>query len=116
MFIKSFPDELELLAFFESEPVLSDADDLHFAYKANDNNGVGILFSFCITAGWIKTVLSCNGIEMSTYLSENIGEIALKKDKSGEFLYSEIITDDSIAKVEIRISPYISVKTSSLVR
>jgi len=116
MFIKSFPDEMDLLGFFESEPVVSDTDDLHFAYKTNDDNGVELLFSFCVTAGWIKIVISCNGKEISKYLSEDIAEIALKKDILGEYLYSEIITDELITKIEIRTRPYISVNSSSLVR
>ncbi|UDJ87391.1 hypothetical protein IRM71_14595 [Erwinia amylovora] len=116
MFIKSFPDEMDLLGFFESEPVISDVEDLHFVYKTNDDNGVEILFSFCATAGWIKTIISCNGKEISKYLSEDINEITLKKDNLGEYLYSEIITDELITKFEIRVRPYISVNSNSLVR
>lgn len=116
MFIKSFPDEIDLLGFFESEPIIIDVDDLHFAYKVNDDNGMEMLFSFCATAGWIKIVISYNGKNVSTYLSEDISEINLKKDKSGEYLYTEIIADEMITKVEIRVRPYISVSSSSLVR
>jgi hypothetical protein len=47
MFIKSFPDEIDLLGFFESEPVVSDTDDLHFAYKTNDDNGVELILCYC---------------------------------------------------------------------
>jgi hypothetical protein len=116
MFIKSFPDEIELLGFFESEPILSEVDDLHFAYQTNDDNGLEMLFSFCATAGWIKSVISVNGKEVSKYLSEDVSEIELKNDNLGEYLYSEIITDELITKIEIRAKPYISINSSSLVR
>lgn len=117
MFIKSFPDEIDLLGFFESEPMTtSEIDDLHFAYQTNDDNGVEIIFSFCATAGWIQSVISFNGKEISRCLSENVGEIKLQKDALGEYLYSEIITDELITKVVIRVNPYISVSSSSLVR
>lgn len=117
MFINSYPDEIELLGFFESEPMsTSEVDDLHFAYQTNDDNGVGIIFSFCVTAGWIQTSISFNGKEVSRYLSENVSEIKLQKDVLGEYLYSEIITNEIITKVVIRVRPYISVNNSSLVR
>lgn len=116
MFIKSFPDEIELLGFFESEPIINETNDLHFAYKTNDSNGLEILFSFCATAGWIKTVISYCGKEVSKFLSEDVSEITLRKDNVGEYLYSEIITDELVTKVEIRAKPYILVNSSSLVR
>lgn len=116
MFIRSFPDEIELLGFFESEPIFSEADDLHFAYKINDDHGMEMLFSFCATAGWIKVVISFHGKQVSKYLSEDVSEIKLKEDSLGEYLYSEIITDELITKIEIRAKPYISMNSSSLVR
>lgn len=117
MFIKSFPDEVDLLGFFESLPMTtSEVSDLHFAYKTNDDNGLDIIFSFCATAGWMQTVISFNGKEVSRYLSENVSEIKLQKDTIGEHLYSEIITDELTTKVVIRVRPYISVSSSSLVR
>ncbi|MGQ6209508.1 hypothetical protein ACUNGW_20530, partial [Serratia sp. IR-2025] len=93
MFIKSFPDEVDLLGFFESLPMAtSEVADLHFAYQTHDGNGLEIIFSFCATAGWAQTVISFNGKEVSRYLSENVSEIKLQKDTIGEYLYSEIIT------------------------
>lgn len=117
MFIKSFPGEIDLLGFFESLPMTtSEVSDLHFAYQTNDDNGLEIIFSFCATAGWMQTVISFNGKEVSRYLSENVSEIKLQKDTIGEYLYSEIITDELTTKFVIRVRPYISVSSSSLVR
>lgn len=117
MMIKSYPDEIELLSFFESEPMASsEVDDLHFVYQTNDNNGLEISFSFCATAGWIQTAISFNGKEISRNLSEGVSEIKLQKDTLGEYLYSEIITDELITKIAIRITPFISVSCSSLFR
>lgn len=45
MFIKSFPDEVDLLGFFESLPMAtSEVADLHFAYQTHDGNGLEIIF------------------------------------------------------------------------
>ncbi|MDR3106075.1 MAG: hypothetical protein LBU96_16740 [Yokenella regensburgei] len=116
MFIKTFPDEIDLLGFFESEPIVNEADDLHFAYKSEDSNGMEMIFAFCATTGWIKALISFNGKEISKYLSENINEISLKRDSLGEYLYTEVITDELITNIEIRVRPYISIKSTSLVR
>ncbi|QIK15552.1 hypothetical protein G7090_20240 [Leclercia sp. 29361] len=117
MFIKSFPDEIELLGFFESEPMeISEVDDLHFAYQTKDDSGLEITFSFCVIGGWIKAVISFHGKQISCHTLENITEIKLQKDILGEYLYSEIITTELITKVMIRVQPYISISSSSLVR
>jgi len=116
MFIKVFPDEIDLLGFFEVEPVLRNTDDLHFSYKINDDDGVEMTFSFCATAGWIRSVISFNGRDVTQYISENVNVIELKKDSSGEYLYSEVVTDNLITKFEIRRKPYIFSSISTLVR
>ena len=38
MFIRFFPNEIDLLAFFEREPIFQNAEDFHFAYKYTDQN------------------------------------------------------------------------------
>lgn len=95
---------------------ISEIDDLHFAYRTTDDSGLEIIFPFCATAGWIQLVISCNGNEISKNFCENVDEIKLQKDALGEYLYSEIVTDELITKVLIRVRPYISVRCSSLIR
>ena len=45
MFMETFPDEIDLLAFFEGEPTFQDREYLHFAYQYTDQNEMSILFS-----------------------------------------------------------------------
>ena len=116
MFIKTFPDEIDLLAFFESDPVFQDVADLHFAYKFTDADGVSIIFSFSATSGWIQAVIEYNGREVSRYLMEGVESFKIEKDLSGEYLISEVELEDTRGKVEVRISPFVSAKFSTLIR
>ncbi|EJD6540962.1 hypothetical protein U7S25_003575 [Providencia rettgeri] len=116
MFIESYPDELALLSFFESEPTLSDQLDRHFAYEFTDNNGIHLIFSFSVLEGWIQTILECNGNQIAGYLSEGVNRFMIKEDLSGEYLYTEIVFEDIKTKIEIRVKPFISIKWGTLVR
>lgn len=44
MFIRSFPDEIDLLAFFEGEPIFQSAKDLNFTYTYTDENEMFLTF------------------------------------------------------------------------
>ncbi|MWP62380.1 hypothetical protein [Gilliamella sp. Pas-s25] len=116
MFIQYFPDDIDLLTFFESEPIFQNAADLHFAYEFTDGNGMSIMFSFSATAGWIQAIIKFKGKKVSHYLMEGVKFFKIEKDVIGEYLSSEIELEDTITKVEIRIIPFISVKFSTLIR
>ncbi len=43
MFIESYQDDLTLLSFFDSEPILADNLDRHFTYEFTDKNNVALI-------------------------------------------------------------------------
>ncbi|GAB1438178.1 hypothetical protein MASR2M36_09220 [Providencia sp.] len=114
MFIESYPDDLELLSFFESEPTLADHLDRHFAYEFTDKNGIHLVFSFNALEGWIQTILEFNGNKIAGYLSEGVSKFTIKEDVNSEYLYAEILFNDIETKVEVRIKPFISIRWGSL--
>lgn len=116
MFIRSFPDDIELLAFFESEPVFQNSQDLHFSYKYQCNDGVSLVFSFSVTSGWIQAVLEFNEKEISRYLMEGVEYFSVQKDSVGEYISTEIVLKDTRTHVEIRLQPFITVKFATLIR
>ncbi|MDE1475748.1 hypothetical protein KKJ17_11280 [Xenorhabdus bovienii] len=116
MFIESYPDELELLSFFESEPTFFDKTDRRFAYEFTDDNGIHLVFSFSVIEGWIQTVLEINGNKIAGYLSEGVKSFKVKDEINGEYIHSEIMFADTRTEVEIRLKPFISVKWGTLVR
>ena len=116
MSITSNPELSELLAFFESEPVYQDTSDLHYAYQYTDSFGITIVFAFCLTAGWIQTMINCHGQEITRYLSEGVDSFKLLSDQDGTYIYSEILFEGNWTQLEIRIKPFICVRWGTLVR
>ncbi|CAI1978479.1 hypothetical protein [Serratia fonticola] len=116
MFIENKPDEIELLSFFESEPVSFDRDNISYLYSAKDEKGVSVNFSFSVVEGWLQYVIKLDGNELIHNSIDGVSSFSIKSDDSGEYLFTEVITNGLITKVIIRIRPYISVSSSSLVR
>ncbi|MDF7675805.1 hypothetical protein PT286_03535 [Neisseriaceae bacterium ESL0693] len=116
MFIELFPNEIDLLSFFESEPIFYNPEDLHYAYKFSDNNDMALVFSFSATGGWIQVNIEFNSREITHYLIENIKEFFIKKDINGEYLSSIVENNDTKTMIEIRVIPIISVKCITLIK
>ncbi|PIT41686.1 hypothetical protein BHC43_00500 [Snodgrassella alvi] len=116
MFIRSFPDEIDLLAFFEGEPIFQNTKDLHFAYKYTDQNEMSLIFSFSATEGWIQTVIEFKQKKIAHNLIEGVEYFKKVKDVDGEFLMTEVVLEDSRTKVEIRLQPFIVTKFLTLIK
>lgn len=116
MFIRSFPDEIDLLAFFEGEPIFQNAEDLHFAYKYIDQNEMSLIFSFSATEGWIQTVIEFKQKKIAHNLIEGVEHFKIEKDVDGEYLMTEVVLEDTRTKVEIRLQPVIFTKFSTLMK
>ncbi|NUF28301.1 hypothetical protein [Gilliamella sp. ESL0254] len=116
MFIEQYPNEIDLFVFFESKPFYKNNDDMDFAYKFSQHNGLSLIFSFSITSGWIQSIIEYNGKEISQYLIENVNSFYLDNDKEGEYLSAKIINNETITSIQIRIKPDISVKWNTLIR
>ena len=116
MFIRTFPDEIDLLAFFEGEPTFQDREYLHFAYQYTDQNEMSILFSFSATGGWIQTITEYKQQRIAHNLMEGVEYFKIEKDVEGEYLTTEVELEDTITKVVIRLQPFISTEFSTLIR
>ncbi|UQY45087.1 hypothetical protein M1E08_15985 [Erwinia sp. PK3-005] len=115
MFIEKKPDEIALLSFFESEPASFNRDNISYLYTAKDKKGISLNFSFSVVEGWIQYTLMLSDYEF-LYNSIDVDSFMIKDDKVGEYLYIEVVTDTLVNKIEIRISPEISIKSSTLIR
>ena len=116
MFMETFPDEIDLLAFFEGEPTFQDKEYLHFAYKYTDQNEMSILFSFSATGGWIQTIIEYKQKRIAHNLMEGVEYFKIEKDVDGEYLTTEVELEDTITKVVIRLQPFISTEFSTLIK
>jgi hypothetical protein len=116
MFIEKYPDEIELLSFFESEPVSFEKENVSFLYSYKSKNELSIEFSFSIAEGWVQLWLSLDGKEFFHSSVDNINSFSIKKDTLGEYLYIESAVGNLVNMLEIRVIPNIIVKTSSLLK
>lgn len=116
MFIRSFPDEIDLLAFFEGDPIFQNAKDLHFAYKYTDQNEMSLTFSFSATEGWIQTVIELKQKKIAHNLIEGVEYFKIVKDVDGEYLMTEVVLEDTRTEVEIRLQPFIVTKFLTLIK
>lgn len=115
-FIERTPDPIDLLAFFESEPFFVNDIDHHYGYAYSDGSGMKLIFSYAALEGWIQTIIEFNGVVMHQHLSEGVSCFEIRSEIKGEYLFSEIIFDETVTQVEIRLKPYISVKWNTLIR
>lgn len=116
MFIENMPDEIELLSFFESEPVSFERENISSLYSVRDDNGIGMDFSFSVVEGWVQYVIKYAKSNIVHNAIDGVGSFVIRKDELGEYIYIEIITSEEINKTEIRVKPYISVTSSRLVK
>ena len=116
MFIRSFPDEIDLLAFFEGEPIFQNTEDLHFAYKYTDQNEMSLIFSFSAIEGWIQTVIEFKQKIVAHNLIEGVEYFKIEKDVNGEYLMTEVVLEDTRTEVEIRLQPFIFTKFLTLIK
>lgn len=116
MFIENKPDEIELLSFFESEPVSFERDNVSFLYTAKNQCGLSIDFSFSVVEGWIKYMVSLHGNDILHGSIDGVSSFNIRKDNLGEYIYAEVITAGLVNYIEIRVTPDIKIKSSSVIR
>lgn len=116
MFIEKYPDEIELLSFFESEPVSFEKENVSFLYSTSDGNRINIDFSFSVIEGWVQYFIKYEKNNIIHNAIDGVSSFSIRKDQEGEYIYIEVSTGNFINKTEIRTNPYISVKNSNFVR
>lgn len=116
MFIETYPDEIEFLSFFESEPASFERDNVSFLYTAKNHCGLSLDFSFSVVEGWIQYTIKLHDNEISQASIDGVSSFGIRNDNLGEYIYAEVITGERINKIEIRIRPSIKIKNSSIFR
>ncbi len=114
MFIRSVPDSIELLGFFESDPVTENKQDLHFSYRYTDVSNVTVVLSYCEVAGWVQVVLEFQGREMSRFLCECVSCFEIRRDGVGEILSAKVMFGGMRHDFSLRVKPFVSFNCSNL--
>ena len=103
------PDELDLLSFFESEPIESTPEDGYFCYKQTDANGIDFYFSFHEIERSIQVRLSLLGKDLVIFSEECAEKITIEKDGTGEYLACTFKLGEAESKAKIHVRPEIKV-------
>ena len=112
--IMIIPDELDLLVFFEGEPIESIPKDGYFCYKYSDDRGIELFFSFHEIEESIQARLMQSNCELAVISGECADRITIEKDGSGEYLACVFKLDQAESKAEIRLYPSINVRWYTL--
>lgn len=111
MFIENKPDEIELLSFFETEPVSFERENVSFLYTAKDQFGLSVDFSFSVIEGWIQYAVKLHDKEISHSAIDGVSSFSIRNDNLGDYIYIEVVSEGLINKVEIRIRPDIKIRS-----
>ena len=103
----SVPDELDLLVFFESEPIKSRPEDGYFCYRYVDNN-IELYFSFDVAEGSIQARLNYLTNDIAIVSGELATKISIESDRSGEYVACLFESNQTRSKAVIRLKPTVS--------
>lgn len=103
------PSDLDLLEFFESEPVEFAPKDGYWCYEFTDSYKVSVRLSCNVLEKSVQTVLLVNGDEVETVVHEGAQELTIVDHKlCGRF----DLGSDSLLIVQLK--PRVSIRWSSL--
>ena len=108
------PDELDLLAFFEGEPIGSMPEDGYFCYKYSDDRDIELFFSFHEIEESIQARLMQSNCELAVISGECADRITIEEDGAGEYLACVFKLDQAEFKAEIRLRPSINIRWHTL--
>ena len=108
------PEEIELLEFFECEPVEREYKDGLYVYELMDQNATKLIFSFNTIEGSIQARLLVQGNEVALFSQEGATRIKVENDLSGQYLRCQFDIEATHSDVQVHVKPLISVKWASM--
>ncbi|MFN7811618.1 MAG: hypothetical protein ACK5SI_03015 [Planctomycetia bacterium] len=103
------PSDLELLEFFESEPVEVVPEDGYWCYEFADGYNVGVRLSCNVLEKSVQTVLLVNGDEIETVVYEGAEELTILEHE----LHARFdLGSDS--RLVVQLKPRVTIRWSSL--
>lgn len=110
------PEDLELLEFFESEPIEYAPEDGLYVYEVTDQLGVHLVFSFNDVEGSVQARLLMQGNDVALFSQEGAKKLTIEDDDSGHYIRCQFDIDGASSDAQIQINPYISVKWVTLLK
>lgn len=116
MFIERKPDEIELLSFFESDPVSFERDNVSFLYTVKNQCGLSVDFSFSVIEGWVQYAMKLHDNEIINDSIDGVTSFSIINDNLGDYIFVEVARGEVINAIEIRIKPDIKIKRRTVIR
>jgi len=108
----STPEPIELVTFFESEPIESQPQDGFYVYQVADPEGITLRFSLNELEGSIQTLLNMRGQKVAQVSQEGATRLTLHEDDYLRCDFDQAAMANS--RVEVRLRPRIMVDWSTL--
>ncbi|AVX38421.1 TPA: hypothetical protein ACGTP8_000892 [Yersinia enterocolitica] len=116
MNIKNYPDSIDLLDFFDSEPVFIDLSSGTYSYQVTDCLGINVTFTFSVVEGWISAEVKIGDKKIQYFIVEGVSEFSIVKDVMAKYISVKTLSIDRECKVELKIKPNIILNISSIIR
>ncbi|MGO4883322.1 MAG: hypothetical protein ACLP59_21270 [Bryobacteraceae bacterium] len=104
------PDALEMLEFFEAEPVEAAPEDGYWCYEVAGEAGVRLRFSFNTLAQSVETVIWSHGHKLISVTEEGAEHLSIRDG----LLVGSFEAGRFESRLEVRIKPRIEVTWSRL--
>jgi hypothetical protein len=106
------PDEMELVAFFGTEPVERQVEDGYWCYESSDNRGVTLRFSFDLFEQSVQTAILMDGAPLATVAHEGAQVMAI----TDQTLTCRFASSGTRTTLVLRVTDSINLEWSTLRR
>ena len=108
------PDKLDLVVFFEAEPIESEPQDGLYFYKYVDSNEMELYFSYHAIQKSIQIRLCYRGNDVMLVSGELATSMKVEEDRLGERITCLLESNQTRTEAIVRLKPAINVKWSTL--
>jgi len=110
-YIENYPDELDLIEFFNTEAYYRDDHEEKFAYIYTDSEGVSLDFGFSHMEGWLQIFVKHNDKDVITLSYEGFKEFSIKNYKGNKYIQANVEVGGISIALTIHVEPSIKVES-----
>ncbi len=110
-----YPDEIDLLAFFECDPIETDLDEQYFCFSYVDESGVRIEFAFNAIQQFVRIRILNGENEVALVSEECVEQISIRDNGKGEHIFCLFnFGDSATSELEVYIRPRVRINWNTL--
>ena len=113
-YINNYPDELDLIELFNSEPYFKEIPEGNFSYIYTDIDGITLDFGFSIVEGWLSIFIKHNNNIVAHATYDRVEEFFIKNYRNNKYIQANIEEGAISVALKIYLEPLIRVETQIL--